>query len=102
MRRSLRLLHCCVLVFASGYCLFVAVAPVSLAQTKQVPYSDQERRVEALEAIRIDTEHRITKLESTMDAISLQSRGSMGGIGVLLIEAVLRLGRRRKDGSETA
>jgi hypothetical protein len=92
-----------IMILVSGYCLLMAAAPqrvIPILQqispdTLHEQASDLSRRLSVLEGMNI--EHRLTKVESDIDAMSLQTRGTMGGVGVLLIEGVIRLGKKRKD-----
>ena len=90
-----------IMILMSGYCLLMAAAPTKIIPIQMTPEalheqaSELNRRVGALESMNL--EHRLTSLEGQVDAMSLQTRGTIGGIGVLLIEGVIRLSRKKKE-----
>ena len=87
----MRVIRSVILILASAYCLFFSVAGPMMA----ADVGDLERRVTAIEALNL--EHRLTRLETVVDSVSVSSRGTMAGVGVLLVETVMRLGKKKKE-----
>jgi hypothetical protein len=89
-----------IMICASAFCLLVAAVPptpraADVEAVVKQQTADIERRVSTIEAMNL--EHRLTKVESELDSMSLQTRGTMGGVGVLLIEGVMRLGKKKRE-----
>ena len=93
-----------IMVLVSGYCLVLASTSNKLIrpalqqmspETLHEQTSELGRRINALEAMNL--EHRLTMVEGEIDAMSLQTRGTMGGVGVLLIEGVLWLTKKKQQ-----
>lgn len=91
MRRLLYGVHVAVLGLAGLLCIFLAVDPVH-AQS-----ADLQRRVAVLEDAKID--HRLTALETQvadLQELKIEVRGTIGGVGILLIEAFIVRRKRRE------
>ena len=91
MRRVLYGVHVAVLGLAGLLCIFLAVDPVH-AQT-----GDLQRRIAVLEDAKLD--HRLTALEtevSNLDELKTEVRATIGGVGILLIEAFIVRRKRRE------
>jgi len=103
---GMKLVRSIIMILVSGYCLLMAAVPSRVTpilqqvtpETLREQNGELDRRITALEAMNL--EHRLTRVEGQIDSMSLQTRGTMGGVGVLLIEGVLRLGRKQKNEKE--
>ena len=95
----MRILRTCILYVVAAYCLVVSVVSPALVALGggTADSAALEHRVKVIEAINI--EHRLTKLETSLDGLQLQLHGAVGGVGALLVEAAVRIGRKRKGGA---
>ena len=72
-----------------------ALITLSVIAHAQTVSSEIEQRLRALESMNI--EHRLTKLEATLDTDHQLLMGAVIGIGGLMGEAILRAVRGRKE-----
>lgn len=100
---AMRAVRKVLLSLLAAYCICVSVvAPVLFGLGSGSPGDSGaaalEHRLRAIEELKI--EHRLTRVQTQVDAMQLQLHGAVGGVGALLIEAVFRIGKRKTKGGE--
>lgn len=101
--KAMRVVRRVLLSLLASYCICVAVLAPGLLALSGGGAGDSgssalEHRLKVLEDVK--GEHRITRLETQLDGLSLQIHGAVGGVGALLVEAVFRIGKRKTKGGE--
>jgi len=101
VRRFARTLHRIFVYFVLAYAALLIAAPILWNIASAQDRLEVDRRLDNLEKLNLD--HRLTVIETLLTEQREASRWglwSMGGVGLLLGEAAIRVAKRKKGNTE--